>query len=190
MATTAVTAVRPPNKATARALARRHRVKMLLARSFSAPEIAKAISAPLRTIERDIAAIKDELAAEMDSLTAREMGARVARDYYARVRELWVLFMAEKSARLKMDLMKEIRAHQESELKALQSLGIVYVAPEEHRLEMRGIMLLKRLPPTTLGELARLTDLQDVRRLLTAHVGAEDAEVIIQSTLPSGNGQE
>ncbi len=166
-----------------RVAARRQKVRTMLARRMTTREIAQTVSVSLRTVEHDIQAIKAEWTTEHGSATAMAVAGDVHRRSMERDRELWVMYMrlgAEKTVTgEKLDILRELRANQASELKALQSLGVVYRAPERLAVDMRMMAKLDQLPPGDLAALADITDPIAFRRALAAHVGIEEADAML-----------
>jgi hypothetical protein len=172
------------------------RVATMLSQQLTAAEIAQAVGCSVRTVGAIAREIRQETERELVSTTALRTAADLVAAHRVATRALWSEFSTARqltrreSIRARTSIVAQLRKERESLLEGLQSLGIVHRQPQHVQIEARGILLLKSLPPDTQYQLARMTSLAEVRALLTAHVGAEDAEVIIQSTLPSDEGSQ
>lgn len=177
--------------------ARRQKVRQLLARRWSHREIAEALTVSVRTIEDDAAAIRREAEAEMRAVTSTPLtvAAGVQQRAALRERHLWQMFeraagvplkdaagavipgkwTQEPDTKLQLALIREMRNSEKDVLAALQSLGIIYRAPERLALDMRIQSQLQQLPAGDLLAMATVESEEDFIRLVVEKIGHEAA---------------
>jgi transposase len=177
--------------------ARRQKVRQLLARRWSHREIAEALTVSVRTIEDDAAAIRREAEAEMRAVTSTPLtvAAGVQQRAALRERHLWQMFeraagvplkdasgavvpgkwTQEPDTKMQLALIREMRNSEKDVLAALQSLGIIYRAPERLALDMRIQSQLQQLPAGDLLAMATVESEEDFIRLVVEKIGHEAA---------------
>ena len=197
-----------------RARERRARVAKLVARRLTAREIAEVLSVTVRTVEKDIASIRVEMAEQLTSEGVIDVANRYLRASTERTRELWILYdqakngvrdpkyrptpgdadapsvkyLIEPDRKLALAILREMREVDRAELAALQSLGVVHRAPAQLAVWMRAQSALQSLPDTVLVALAQIEDPEAFRMELERHVGPETAAAILGELQPDGAG--
>lgn len=169
---------------------RRRQVANLLVRRFTRTEIAEALGHPVSTIDKDIAAVRDTFEKELGKTSSvMQVAADVLQRSHARERELWAVVQrsmgrkeqgkpVEEEDRVSLIMaLRELRANQNDELRSLQSLGLIYKAPQRMSLDMRVMSQLSALPEETLKELAE-ADEASFARLVEQTLGTIGTEAL------------
>lgn len=107
-------------------------------RRFTISQIVESLDVPLRTVQRDMAAVRKANAAARKAVGFKKDTATVQAElelaHADRQRERWQEYHSTKDAGLKRRLLNDIAADEEAHLKALQSLGVVDKAAESVNL--------------------------------------------------------
>lgn len=179
---------------------RRRKVATLLSRRLSIEQIAEAISVSVGTVNNDIRAIRARMARELSEWSVLDIANDMRQRSIMRDLELFSAlekakmptgpvrdaggkvtsyerphgdFMAQKM------FLAEMRLNAKDELQLMQSLGVVYKAPERMAVDMKVMTQLEILPQDTLAALADASDPDDFKRLLAAAVGVEQATALL-----------
>jgi hypothetical protein len=124
----------PPKRR--RALVRRYKI-----RGWTNADLARLFSVRERTIERDLAAIREEVWGSLDT----DEGARaLLREIYAElrlaedevVREAWQLYMKTTNDSVKLGCLRLVGERQAELIKVMQSLGLLREAPQRVELSL------------------------------------------------------
>ena len=147
--------------------ARRRAVKRLWSRRMSATEIVELLQVPLRTIERDIAAVRAETVSALMKMDAITLAAEMHGRSETRQRELWAMFgklgvdakgrasrLTPAIANARLAILRELHAEAKEEVDLLQKLGVVYEAPREIRVGFGAVEALARISESDLQRLA------------------------------------
>lgn len=175
-----------------RLAARRRQVAKLLSRGWSIAEIAAALEVSDETIRRDAVAVRKIFARDMGNRSSvMDFAEDAIRRSQDRERELWIMYEEAKGKKgedgklmpgekndigTRLQIHRELRANVSHEMKILQSLGLLYRAPEKIALSMRLMSQVEALPDTVLTELASTTDMEAFTKLLRASVSADVLE--------------
>ena len=159
---------------------RRKRVAALLARRLTAEQIAEALDVSVRTVTSDTKAVRARMGQELSEWSVLDIANEMRQRSIMRDLESFAAleqakqptegkpngdFLAQKI------FLSEMRANAKDELQLLQSLGVVYKAPERMAVVMMVMTQLEGLPHDTLAALADARDPEDFRRLLVEAVG-------------------
>lgn len=172
-----------------RRAARLDLIRQMLPMHRTQVEMAKACGVSERTIRNDITYLRREMAEEVATLTAE----KVAADARARFRHLTKLAFDEliprktKSGTVvhlptkeKIALLNTIRQIQQAEVKLLQSLGVIYRAPQQVQILTLAMDRLNALSPQIQSEIAEASsDPAVFERLLIQHIGVEFAGAML-----------
>jgi hypothetical protein len=166
----------------ARIAQRRTKVASLLAMCLGTREIAVVVKVSERTVRDDVVALREEGRIALREATALS----TAGDYVARQREVqrrgW-LIAQRGNDRTAVAALNTIRASMESELAALQALGIVYKRPLEVEIRER---MLEQFASKPLAVLQRIVDARTETEFRAAITDGFGADAAAQFLLPSG----
>lgn len=145
-----------------------------------------------RTLEGDVAAIREQMSREIGSLTPRDMAVTIRRDTEVRHRQLMQMY-AETSSLVGRDsrhkytariaILKELRALEVHIVEIYQSLGIVYKRPVEVDIRERVLAQISTVPKANLARIVAATTEAEYRSAMTEAFGADAAGTFL---LPSG----
>lgn len=165
---------------------RRESVRRMLPRRLTNNEMATLLAVSERTIEKDIAAIREKVSAEIERSTVMDIVADVRHVGTELERRAWVLFTAAKGpdgktdGYLQLSVLQFLRQIRADNVRLLQSMGVVYEEPKVVQLkaEQRLIDKLRELPPETSHELAQIRDTDQFLLRITQLLGEEMVEAL------------
>ncbi|HKO16722.1 MAG TPA: HTH domain-containing protein [Gemmatimonadaceae bacterium] len=116
---------------------RRQLVRDLLPQHLSARKMAQALGCTQRTIERDIAAVRRQLQAEIAVSSVLDIAAKIVASTEAIDRTLWSI-VADRTAspQARVAGAAVLIKNRDSWVRGLQSLGITFKAPERIQVQV------------------------------------------------------
>jgi len=118
--------------------ARRDKVKKYVARGFPAQKIADKLDVSLRTIQRDIDDLKEEIAEKLEEEPIEEILFEMDSQLESIKEEYWKMYHQTKQDTVRISALNNLRSILSDRVKILQRLGIIREEPE--KLEIKGAM--------------------------------------------------
>jgi hypothetical protein len=183
-----------PTRPQVKAAIRREKTAYLLATGLSSREIGVRLGCSERTIKYDVSRIRAAAREEVSATTVLDIAASLELSAAARLRELWDAVERSKGLEAKhkrgdpiflvdgrtvIAALREIRATEESRVKVLQDLGVVYKAPAKVIAELAWNAKMDEMTPSALERLAGTSTTEQFEAVLVELLGAAEAQKML-----------